>query len=70
MDELSRARTKLALLEERGRWLLKELLRVRAAVARQRDKVDKLTRTRPTAFNLLPTEILLFILYVFSICRT
>ncbi|KIM70899.1 hypothetical protein SCLCIDRAFT_175433 [Scleroderma citrinum Foug A] len=64
MDELSRARTKLALLEEQGRRLLKELLRVRDAVATQRAKVVKLTRTRPTAFNLLPTEILMFILYL------
>jgi len=62
MDELSRARTELALLEKQARLLLKELLRVRAAVVMQRAKVDELIRTRPTAFNLLPTEILLSIL--------
>jgi len=62
MDELSQARAELALLEEQARRLLKELLRVRAAVATQRAKVDELIRTRPTAFNLLPTEILLSIL--------
>jgi len=61
MDELSRARTELALLEEQALRILKELLRVRAAVATQRAKVDELIRTRPTAFNLLPTEILLSI---------
>ena len=60
--ELSRARAELALLEEQARWLLKELLHVRAAVDTQRAKVDELIRTRPTAFNLLPTEILLSIL--------
>ena len=62
MDELSRARAELALLEEQARRLLKELLHVRAAVTTQRAKVDELIRTRPTAFNLLPTEILLSIL--------
>ena len=60
--ELSQARAELALLEERARRLLKELLHARAAVATQRAKVDRLIRTRPTAFNLLPTEILLSIL--------
>jgi len=62
MVELSRARAELALLEEQARRLLNEFLRVRAAVAMQRAKVDELIRTRPTAFNLLPTEILLSIL--------
>jgi len=62
MDELSGARAELALLEEQARRLLKELLRVRAAVATQRTKINELIRTRPTAFNLLPTEILLSIL--------
>ena len=59
--KLSQARAELALLEEQAQRLLKELLHVRAAVATQRDKVDELIRTRPTAFNLLPTEILLSI---------
>ena len=62
MDELSQAWAKLALLEEQAQRLLKELLHVRAAVATQRAKVDELIRTRPTAFNLIPTEILLCIL--------
>ena len=62
MDELSRARAELALLEEQVQRLLKELFRVRAAAATQRAKVDELIRTRPTVFNLLPPEILLFIL--------
>ena len=62
MNELSVARAELALLEEEARRLLKELLRVRAVVATQRAKVDELIRKRPTAFNLLPTEILLSIL--------
>jgi len=62
MDELSRARAKLTLLEGQARRLLQELLHVRAAVATQRAKVDELIQTRPTAFNLLPTEILLSIL--------
>ena len=62
MDELSGARAELALLEEQARQLLKELLRVRAAMATQRTKINELIRTRPTAFNLLPTEILLSIL--------
>jgi len=62
MDELSQARAELVLLEEQARRLLKELLRVRAAVATQRNKIDELIRTRPSAFTLLPTEILLSIL--------
>jgi len=61
MDELSVVRAELVLLEEQARLLLEELLRVRAAVATQRAKIDELVRTRPTAFNLLPTEILLII---------
>jgi len=62
MDELSQARAELALLEEQARRLFKEFLHVRAAVGTQRTKIDELIRTRPTAFNLLPTEILLSIL--------
>ena len=62
MEELAQARVELSLLEDKARQLLKELLGVRAAVVSQRAKIDDLIRTRPTAINHLPTEILLSIL--------
>ena len=65
MDELLQARAELALLDEQARRLLKELFHVRAAMTTQRAKVDELIRTRPTAFNLFPTGILLSI---FGLC--
>ena len=62
MDEFSRARVELSVLEDKARRLFKELLDVRAAIVTQRAKIDELVRTRPAAINRLPTEILVFIL--------
>lgn len=62
MDELQRARAELSLLEDKARWLLKELLGVRAAASAQRAKIDGLVRTRTPAIYRLPTEILFSIL--------
>ena len=62
MDDLARARVELALLEERARDLLKELLGVRAALSTQRTKIGELIRTKPSAINYFPTELLLSVL--------
>ena len=62
MDDLARARVEFALLEEKARDLLKELLGVRAALAAQRAKIGELIRTKPSAINYFPTELLLSVL--------
>ena len=62
MDDLARARVELALLEEKARELLKEFLGVRASIATQRAKIGELIRTKPSAINYFPTELLLSVL--------
>ena len=62
MNDYTRTRVELSQLEDRERWLLKELSDVRAAISTQRVKMAKILRTRPPVINHLPIEILLTIL--------
>ena len=62
MNELREARAELVRLEASAKDLLSQLLDVRAAISRQRTKINELIRQRPPIIDRLPTEILLSIL--------